>query len=247
MKMHSSRLRRVLTAAGVASATLYAAGLAISAESLARTSVSLLYLEEARELADGLDTRRRAFYFDALAKTRLGTGDIEGAVRAGLEALSLFRATQFEIQEATLLNELALSFIALGNLGRAEELVTSARAIAERLDHQAAVGHILDTEATLWLARGDAVRALALVDRSLAIEVEHGPPNDQVGARITRAQALTVLGRTDEANTAWADAGIVARTLSSPTRRKRILSAWAEALAAQGRHAEAYEVMRQAL
>src|SRR3954464_13110285 len=39
-------LRGVLMAAGVASATLYAAGLAFGAESLARTSVSLLYVEE---------------------------------------------------------------------------------------------------------------------------------------------------------------------------------------------------------
>src|SRR5262245_38038967 len=38
----------MLMAAGVASATLYAAGLAFSAESLARTSVALLYVEEDR-------------------------------------------------------------------------------------------------------------------------------------------------------------------------------------------------------
>jgi two-component system, cell cycle sensor histidine kinase DivJ len=41
-------LRGVLMASGVASATLYAAGLAFGAESLARTSVSLLYVEEDR-------------------------------------------------------------------------------------------------------------------------------------------------------------------------------------------------------
>jgi cell cycle sensor histidine kinase DivJ len=41
-------LHGLLMGAGVASATLYAAGLAVSAESLARTSVSLLYLEEDR-------------------------------------------------------------------------------------------------------------------------------------------------------------------------------------------------------
>ena len=41
-------LRAVLTAFGVASATLYAAGLAFGAELLARTSASLLYVEEER-------------------------------------------------------------------------------------------------------------------------------------------------------------------------------------------------------
>src|SRR5437763_4879407 len=44
----NAALRGVLMGAGVASATLYAAGLAVSAESLARTSVALLYVEEAR-------------------------------------------------------------------------------------------------------------------------------------------------------------------------------------------------------
>src|ERR1700687_1852068 len=40
--------RGIFMAFGVASATLYAAGLAFSAESLARTSVALLYVEEDR-------------------------------------------------------------------------------------------------------------------------------------------------------------------------------------------------------
>jgi two-component system, cell cycle sensor histidine kinase DivJ len=44
----SAALRSVLIGFGVVSATLYAAGLAFGAESLARTSVALLYLEEDR-------------------------------------------------------------------------------------------------------------------------------------------------------------------------------------------------------
>jgi cell cycle sensor histidine kinase DivJ len=44
----NAALHGVLMGAGVASATLYAAGLAVSAESLARTSVALLYVEEGR-------------------------------------------------------------------------------------------------------------------------------------------------------------------------------------------------------
>src|SRR6201995_4305234 len=47
-EVHTAALRAILTAFGVASATLYAAGLAFGAESLARTSVSLLYVEEDR-------------------------------------------------------------------------------------------------------------------------------------------------------------------------------------------------------
>lgn len=51
-------LRGVLMASGVASATLYAAGLAFGAESLARTSVSLLYVEEDRYPAGAQHERR---------------------------------------------------------------------------------------------------------------------------------------------------------------------------------------------
>ena len=57
--------RGVFMAFGVASATLYAAGLAFTAESLARTSVSLLYVEEdryrllARHMSDVISRHRR--------------------------------------------------------------------------------------------------------------------------------------------------------------------------------------------
>ena len=206
-----------------------------------------LYLEEAREQAGGLDARRRAIYLDVLAKSRFAAGDVEGAIRAGLEALALFHATRYELEEALLENELAMSYVALGNLERADELVASALATAGRLGHHAAVGHITDTSATIRLARDDPAGALKLADRSLAIEAEHGPPNEQLGARVTRAKALEALGRSDEAVAAWAEAGAIARSLASPARRRRILGAWAASLAAQGRHAEAYEVLRDTL
>jgi cell cycle sensor histidine kinase DivJ len=57
--------RSIFMALGVASATLYAAGLAFAAESLARTSVSLLYVEEdryrllARNMSDVISRHRR--------------------------------------------------------------------------------------------------------------------------------------------------------------------------------------------
>ncbi len=206
-----------------------------------------LYLEEARELAAGLDLRKRGTYFDALSKARFAANDTEGAIRAATEALALFRASEQEVQEAMLENALAMSFVRLGNLARAAELAAQAVAIAERLNHYQALGHYLDTQATISLARGDVADAIRLADRALALEAEHGPANDQVGARITRAQALSQAGRADEAEAAWADAASVAGQLSSPLRRRRIYTAWAESLAAQGRHPEAYEVMRLAL
>jgi len=74
-------LRGELVAFGVASATLYAAGLAFGAESLARTSVSLLYVEEdryrllARNMSDVISRHRRngaVQFISPAAETMLG-------------------------------------------------------------------------------------------------------------------------------------------------------------------------------
>nr|WP_065756851.1 PAS domain-containing sensor histidine kinase [Bradyrhizobium paxllaeri] len=78
----NAALRGVLMGAGVASATLYAAGLAVSAESLARTSVSLLYLEEdryrllARNMSDVISRHSRngaVGFISPAAEAMLGT------------------------------------------------------------------------------------------------------------------------------------------------------------------------------
>lgn len=75
-------LRGVLIASGVASATLYAAGLAFGAESLARTSVALLYVEEdryrllARHMSDVISRHSRngaVQFISPAAEAMLGT------------------------------------------------------------------------------------------------------------------------------------------------------------------------------
>jgi two-component system, cell cycle sensor histidine kinase DivJ len=78
----STFVRGVFMAFGVASATLYAAGLAFGAESLARTSVALLNLEEdryrllARNMSDVISRHRRngaVQFISPAAETMLGT------------------------------------------------------------------------------------------------------------------------------------------------------------------------------
>ncbi|SDH80578.1 MULTISPECIES: sensor histidine kinase [Bradyrhizobium] len=78
----NAALRGVLMASGVASATLYAAGLAFGAESLARTSVSLLYVEEdryrllARHMSDVISRHSRngaVQFISPAAEAMLGT------------------------------------------------------------------------------------------------------------------------------------------------------------------------------
>jgi len=201
------------------------------------------YLEEAADTAGQLDVRHRAFAYDTLAKVRSAAGDHEAAVRAGSVALTLLREVGYELQTASMENDMAMTFASMGALDRAEELATHGIATLERLDAWSDLGHAIDTLATIRQARGDAAQALELADRSLAIEAEHGPPDDQLGARITRANALAALGRTEDSEAAWAAAIDVARRIPSASRRRRILSPRARELAEQGRHAEAYELL----
>jgi two-component system, cell cycle sensor histidine kinase DivJ len=78
----NTALRAIFAAFGVASATLYAAALAFGAESLARTSVSLLYVEEdryrllARNMSDVISRHHRngaVGFISPAAETLLGT------------------------------------------------------------------------------------------------------------------------------------------------------------------------------
>jgi cell cycle sensor histidine kinase DivJ len=78
----NTALHAIFMAFGVASATLYAAGLAFGAESLARTSVSLLYVEEdryrllARNMSDVISRHHRngvVQFISPAAETMLGT------------------------------------------------------------------------------------------------------------------------------------------------------------------------------
>ncbi len=77
-----SGMRAILTAFGVAAATLYAAGLAFGAELLARTSASLLYVEEdryrllARNMSDVISRHHRngaVRFISPAAEAMLGT------------------------------------------------------------------------------------------------------------------------------------------------------------------------------
>jgi transcriptional regulator with XRE-family HTH domain len=205
------------------------------------------YLEEARGDIDGLDLRRRAVFYDVLSIARRDAGDAEGAIRAGLEAITLYRAAEQLDDVASLEAQLAVAFVNIGNLGRAEELAAHARSAAEQRGDLVNLGHILDTQATIQLARGDATGALELAERSLALEAEAGVPGEQIGARLSRARALAALERLDEADAAWEEIAAEARELRSPHRRKVLLTAYADMLATRGRHAEAYEVMRETL
>lgn len=208
---------------------------------------ALAYLEEARGLTVDLDDRRRASFLGTLAVAYREAGDVEGAIRNGQAAITLMRAAQDDDLLLNLENHLALAYLANGNLTRAADLAHEARVAAEARhdDYQAA--HVSETEAQIALAGGDAEAAIALIGESLELAERSGNPKAKLGGLITRARAHAVLTQHGEAAADFELAAALAADSSSTARRREILSAWADSLAALGQHDRAFALAREAL
>ena len=208
---------------------------------------SLAYLQEVRAIADTLDDRRRGNYLLDLAYAYRETGDMEAAIRAGMQGLALFRASGAEFEMAILENNLALAFLGNGSVNRAGELAASARARLERLNDQRWLAHVDDTEAQIALGAGNPARALELAAgaRERATQVN----NEGALARAfeTSARAHVELGQMDAALGEFEEAAKLARQLGMKGMLREILGRWADLLARQGQHEQAYALTREAL
>jgi transcriptional regulator with XRE-family HTH domain len=210
-------------------------------------AAALAYLEEVRGLAGELDDRRRAHFLHDLAYSYRETGDFEAAVRAGIASLELFRRADAERESAGLENDLALSYLALGNTTRAGDMITAARTTLEKLGDEWSLAHVLDTQAQITMARGDAAEAAA--QSASAVEMAERAHNTKaiVDALITLARAETGQGHAETALAAYERAGGLAREAGSAGLARKALGEWADALATAGRHEEAFAIMREAL
>ena len=210
-------------------------------------AAALGYLEEVRAMAGTLDDRRRATFLYGLAAAYRETGDFEAAIRTGLGSLALFRSAESEREIATLENDLALSYLAVGNLARAEELAASSRARFERTDDRLQLAHVTDTEGQIALARKEPARAAELAARAYELARAASNPKAAISALITKARAEVALGQRTEALATYEQAAAAARDRSRPARLREVLAEWADLLAELGDHARAYEVSREAL
>ena len=215
---------------------------------------ALSYLTEVRALEDGLDDRRRATYLFDLAYSYTETGDFEAAIRSGYAALALFRTQDTAIEIAGLENEMALANLGIGNLTRAEELASSSLARWTTLGNDKHRAQILDTQAQIELARGNSDKALELANdgRELAERVGNSQAVCDTSLTIARARA-TIAGKSGDkklaaqAKQAFERAVDDARTSGRPQSVKRVLTEYADFLAANGDHKAAFELSREAL
>lgn len=210
-------------------------------------TAALAYLEEVRGLAGSLDDRRRAAYLFDLAYSYRETGDFEAAVRSGIASLELFRRSRADREMANLENDLALSYLALGNIGRAAELVASSRRRLESLGDDWLLSHVLDTQARISLAGGAVHEALAGAQEAAALAERAANAKATVDALLTLARAQAALGENAAALAANRRAGELARQLGNASLVRKALREWADTLAAAGQHEQAFAIMREAL
>jgi tetratricopeptide (TPR) repeat protein len=203
------------------------------------------YLEEARSLAGELDIRRRGAFLATLASAYRDAGDLEGAIRMGLQAVALFEAAQSDLDATIVENQLALAYLAMGSLDRARTSVRRARTAAG--SDERVISTLIDTEAAIELAAGNLDRALELADESIALAERTNHPKAVLDALTTRGRTLSEMGRHDDAASTFQHAYDLSERTMSPSRRRQILSAWADSLAALGRHDEAFALARRAL
>ena len=208
---------------------------------------ALTYLEEARGLAADLDDRRRAAFLFNLAIGYREVGDFEAAIRAGTQGMALYRAAGAIFESARIENDLALAYLATGQVERARELAGDARRQIEETGDARWLAAVLDTEAQVALAAGDFDGALRLTAEARVTAARGG--NDYVGlvAMITEARALRLAGRTDEAEERFGEAARQARESRVPARLREVLREWADLRADRGDHRGAYELTSEAL
>jgi transcriptional regulator with XRE-family HTH domain len=208
---------------------------------------SLAYLEEARGMADDLDDRRRANFLFNLAISYRETGDVEAAIRVGQQGLALYRAAGASFESATIENDLAMAYLAMGNLERAGDLATEAREQFETVGDDRYLAAVLDTEAQIALAGGKHDLALALTARSNQLARETGNRLVETLSLITAARVLRARGDGKGAEARYAAAAELARAGSGQGRLRDLLGEWADLRAEAGDYQGAYELTAEAV
>ncbi|MBA2265412.1 MAG: tetratricopeptide repeat protein [Chloroflexi bacterium] len=208
---------------------------------------ALAYLEEARGQAADLDDRRRAAFLFNLAIGYREVGDFEAAIRAGTQGMALYRAAGAIFESARIENDLALAYLATGQVERARELASDARMQIETTGDERWMAAVADTEAQVALASGDPAEALRLAAEARAYAERSGNQLAGLAAMVTAARAMRVGGQVAESEAQFAEAATVARSSRVPHRLREILREWADLRADAGDHRGAYELSSEAL
>lgn len=203
------------------------------------------YLEEARSLADEMDDRRRATFLLSLALSYRDSGDLEAAIRTGQRSLALFEASAARRESVILSNTLALTYLKLGSVDKARRYAKQARGLAEQLNADDFLTHIIDTEAQIALASRDWPRAIERASEAVERATTDGNQHALIDGLITRARAQTAADQLGDATKDYRRAADLAAAAGSRRQRRAALTELGEVLASQGHHEEAFALYRE--
>lgn len=208
---------------------------------------ALAYLEQARSRVGELDDRKRAMFLFSLALSYRELGDNEGALATGAQSLAMFRAADAEFEAASIQNELALVYLALGSLETARGHAAEARRTFQRREDRRWLAHVTETEGQIALAAGDASGALARSGEALTLAEATADRKAEISALLLAARANRKLGALEPARQTLERAAALAEDHGRRGETQQVLGELSDVLAELGDLAGAYAVSRRAL
>jgi hypothetical protein len=85
-----------------------------------------------------------------------------------------------------------------------------------------------------------------LADEAIGIARRIASQPALVDAMVTKARTLMAMDHPADSTELLAEAAEIVRAAGPASRRREVLTAWADAVARSGDHAHAYEIMREA-
>ena len=212
-----------------------------------RPERALAYMEEARSLLPDVSLRQRAAFLSGLSLHYRRAGDLEGSLRVGHESLALYHAADAERDEAALENNLAITFLELGNTKKAASHLKRARELAERQADARILSEVAEAEARVALATDDVDRARERAGAALEAAEAGGSYLAAVGAHRTLGRLAHRRGDRAEAEAEFGRAAVLLRSHRSNAQLRDLLGEWADMRAGWGDAAGANDLYAEAL
>lgn len=208
---------------------------------------ALGYLEQARSHSAELDDRKHAVFLYSLALSYRELGDYEAAVSTGMQSLARFRSADAEFEAASIQNELALVYLALGSLDVARTHATEAHTYFSRRDDTRRLAHVTETEGQIALATGSTADAIELSTESLRLAEVSGDKQAAIDALLLLARAQRAAGDLQAAAATLERAAALAEEYGRRGQLQTVLGEWSDVMAELGDLAQAYALSRRAL
>lgn len=203
---------------------------------------SLEYLMRALEIAERLDEASlQAYALDRIAAVHASAGHPEIGRTTHERSLAMHRELGDELGEALALNNVAYTYLDLGDLDRALECARAAQRYCERSGNLYLHMGVYDTLAELHITKGDLDSAEKYSRLDLAMARKAGSVPDEGNAMLTLGRIAFLRGRHTEAIVAARAALQEAEDRGRLVERYTCYELLSEIFAAQGDHEAALD------